>query len=91
MVWRRVVEFRRKTDRWTFETKSMSLGKMDVPRRFWTFVNRELGEVDQRFADDQRWVTVLPAIEIKTNAMNSRPELRLYTYPAVGTAGGPKP
>ena len=91
VVWRRSLELNRGTNRWSFETKSMTIGKLEVPLRYWALVNKALDEVDGVFAEERRWVERLPMIEIRTNTANLSPELRLYTHPAAATPSVRKP
>ena len=91
LVWRRDLELRRETNRWDLVTKSMAIGKFEVPPRCWPLANRALGEVDHLFAEEQRWVEGLPLVELRTNAAGASSELRLYTqHPGPGP-NRPKP
>ncbi|MBI2950424.1 MAG: hypothetical protein HYY23_22575 [Verrucomicrobia bacterium] len=81
LVWRRGMELRGGTNNWNLTTRSMRLGKLQVPARYWPLLSKELGDVDRLFAEDRRWVEKLPWVEIRTNNVNAAPELRLYTHP----------
>lgn len=91
MVWRRNLELARGTNSPKLATKSMTLGKLEVPLRYWPFVNRELGEVDRVFAEDRRWVEKLPRLEIRTNNQSAAPELRLYTHSTAASSAARSP
>jgi hypothetical protein len=82
LVSRRGLELCGGTNHWILATRSMDLGKLEVPPRYWPLVSQELGEVDRVFVEDRRWGEKLPWVEIRTNSLNSAPELRLYTLPS---------
>jgi hypothetical protein len=81
LFWQRAVELSGKPQHWTFQTKAMRVGKIDVPPRLWEFVQSRLGESDLIFSNRFDWLVRLPTLEIKTNDLTSSAELRLYTYP----------
>lgn len=80
MVWERTFRLEREADRWALRTKSMRLGRLQVPRVLWPFVRRQLGSVDDTFAKKADWLARLPNLEIRTNEASISPELRLFTY-----------
>ena len=91
LVWRRDFDLRRETNRWSFVTKSMAIGTVEMPPSYWPLVNRTLGEVDHLFAEEQRWVEGLPLVELRPNAAGASSELRLYTQHSWPGPNGPKP
>jgi hypothetical protein len=81
LYWQRAIELSGKPKQWVFQTKAMRVGKVEVPPRFWEFVQRQLGDSDMIFSNRFDWLVRLPTLEIKTNDLTSSAELRLYTYP----------
>jgi hypothetical protein len=81
LFWQRAVELSGKPEHWTFQTKAMRVGKIEVPPRLWDFVQSRLGESDLIFSNRFDWLVRLPTLEVKTNDLTSSAELRLYTYP----------
>lgn len=91
LVWQRVMELNQHSTQWVFQTKSMWLGNVEVPPRFWPFVTQQLGEADLVLSNRHQWFSRLPALEIKTNELSAKPELRLYTYRVAETLPRAKP
>jgi hypothetical protein len=81
LYWERTFGLARAGDQWTFALRSMRVGDVDVPRRFWPQVQGFLGGVDEVFVKQSNWVAQLPAVELRPNEFSQSPELRLYTYP----------
>lgn len=80
MVWTRSFRLLCGRGQWVFDTTSMSLGDVDIPRRYWPQIERWLGDADQVFTTKSNWVRVLPALELHPHEITQTPELRLYTY-----------
>lgn len=80
VVWQRAFDLVWATNRWDFRLRSMYIGQMRIPERYWTQAGRWLGETDGLFAEKTEWVTKLPAVQIWTNDF-LKLELKLYNYP----------
>jgi hypothetical protein len=79
VVWQRVFDLVREANRWDVRLKSMYVGRMEIPAKYWSSAERFLGEVDSGFSEKYQWLSQLPAMEIKTN-MSLKLELKLYNY-----------
>ena len=80
VVWQRAFDLVWATNQWDLRLRSMYVGQMRIPERYWTHANRYLGETDKLFTERTKWFTSLPAVQIWTNDF-LKLELKLYNYP----------
>jgi hypothetical protein len=82
IAWQRLFELVRDQEQWQLRLSAMKLGRQTVPPRCWDWVNLSFGELDKPFTEKFRWLCQVPAMELKTNELSLRLELKLYNYPA---------
>ncbi len=81
VCWARRFSVARASNHWALTLRSMHIGDMEIPPRYWPRVEAMLGTVDQVFTKESTWLAQLPAVEVRPNEFSRNPELRLYTYP----------
>ncbi|MBI2925415.1 MAG: hypothetical protein HYY24_06890 [Verrucomicrobia bacterium] len=81
VCWARTFSVARASDHWALTLRSMRIGDVEIPPRYWPRVETMLGGVDQVFTEESAWLAQLPAVEVRPNEFSRNPELRLYTYP----------
>ncbi|HOW63945.1 MAG TPA: hypothetical protein P5186_24070 [Candidatus Paceibacterota bacterium] len=80
LIWQRTFELVRTNGQWDLHPTDMQVGYLEIPKRFWGQVEGVLGSVDKPFDVSRRWVSELPALEIRTNDFLTL-EVKLYNYP----------
>lgn len=79
VVQRTVTPFKDSTNGWSFASKQVRIGRLDLPERLWPEVEKIFGK-EESFIERESWLAKLPAIALAKNELNQAPELRLYTY-----------
>jgi hypothetical protein len=79
-VWQRTVVPTKGPDGWSFATREMRVGRVEVPQRLWGAARALLGKSDECLKGREDWLSRLPAITLARNELSQAPELRLYTY-----------
>lgn len=81
VAWQRLFRVARVSNRWEAELSAMTLGRQRVPRWAWPWAEKVLGQISQPFHNKFNWLANAPAVEIKTNDLSLRLELKLFNYP----------
>jgi hypothetical protein len=90
IVWQRDLEAERNKNGWRLALRGMRLGKVTIPERFWSEINRFFGITDSAFDERKAWLATLPTVMLSRNEISQKPELRFYTYvPVVKEPGEP--
>jgi hypothetical protein len=79
-LWERTISLQRETNGYVFPVKSMRVGDLDIPQRFWPQIEEFFDGADAKYDDRLKWVAHLPWIELTNNELSLQPELRLYNY-----------
>jgi hypothetical protein len=79
-VWQRSVVPVKGPEGWSFATREMRVGRVEVPQRLWGAARAFLGKSDECLKGREDWLSRLPAITLARNELSQAPELRLYTY-----------
>jgi hypothetical protein len=67
------------TNNWEMPLVSFKIGEVEIPEEYWPRMTEFLAPLDQPVKERYGWGTNVPAILVRKN-VNSKPELRLYTY-----------
>ena len=68
------------TNEWSISTEFMKIGELEIERKHWPRLETYVEALDKPVLEQLKWSTNIQAmIMIKTD-VNSRPELRLYTF-----------
>ena len=81
LVWARTGEIHRQGEKWTFVTRSMRVGEVNVPPKFQSKIQEMLGGTDTALAKEIQFLVSVPTLEILPNELSKKAEIRLYSYP----------
>ena len=79
-VWQRTFSVELAKSSIAFPLTEMRLGKISVPKKYWSQVQTAFGRIDDLYSSQLELATHLPAMAITTNDATRHPQLTLYSY-----------
>jgi len=68
------------TNNWSITTEFMKIGELEIERKHWPRLDPYVAALDQPVLEQLKWSTNIQAMIAIRSDVNSRPELRLYTF-----------